>query len=142
MTDAADDGLKRVPQYDAATKRKILVNRIMYRSKQRGFLEMDLLLGLWAQENVPKAEEPLLAAFEGMLDLENPDLFKWLTGQEEAPPELQNNRAFKEVKKSVGSQLQEIVQSAAKTQPGKVWLRGWDDWKKEMPVEGKAESSS
>jgi len=40
------------------------VNRIMYRSKQRGFLEMDLLLGLWAQENVPKAEEPLLAAFE------------------------------------------------------------------------------
>ena len=40
------------------------VNRIMYRSKQRGFLEMDLLLGLWAQENVPKAEEPVLAAFE------------------------------------------------------------------------------
>jgi hypothetical protein len=36
----------------------------MYRSKQRGFLEMDLLLGLWAKENVPTAKEPLLAAFE------------------------------------------------------------------------------
>lgn len=40
------------------------VNRLMYRSKQRGFLEMDLLLGQWAQDHVPDAEESLLAAFE------------------------------------------------------------------------------
>jgi len=47
-----------------STLATLQVNRIMYRSKQRGFLEMDLLLGLWAQENVPTAKEPLLAAFE------------------------------------------------------------------------------
>lgn len=29
-----------------------------------------------------------------MLDLENPDLFKWLTGQEEPPAELEQNMAF------------------------------------------------
>jgi len=47
-----------------------------------------------------------------------------------------------EVRKSVGSQLQDIVQAAAKTQPGKPWLRGWDDWKKELPGEEKREASS
>ena len=29
-----------------------------------------------------------------MLDLENPDLFKWLTGQEAPPQELESNLAF------------------------------------------------
>lgn len=31
---------------------------------------------------------------QGMLDLENPDLFKWLTGQEQPPSELEQNIAF------------------------------------------------
>jgi succinate dehydrogenase flavin-adding protein (antitoxin of CptAB toxin-antitoxin module) len=37
----------------------------------------------------------VLLLLQGMLDLENPDLFKWLTGQEEPPAELQHNLAFK-----------------------------------------------
>ena len=31
---------------------------------------------------------------QGMLDLENPDLFKWLTGQEQPPQDLESNLAF------------------------------------------------
>ena len=70
------------------------VNRLLYRSKQRGFLEMDLLVGLWAERNLPSMDDSQLAAMETVLDQENPDLFKWLTGQEEAPQAMQANPAF------------------------------------------------
>ncbi len=67
----------------------------MYRSKQRGFLEMDLLVGLWAERNVPELDEEALAAFTVVLDQENPDLFKWLTGQVPAPEHMLQNPAYK-----------------------------------------------
>jgi succinate dehydrogenase assembly factor 2 len=31
--------------------------RLIYRSKQRGWLEVDLLMGTWAVEHVPKLSE-------------------------------------------------------------------------------------
>lgn len=70
------------------------VNRLLYRSKQRGFLEMDLLVGLWAERHLPRMDVGQLAAMEAVLDQENPDLFKWLTGQEEPPESMLANPAF------------------------------------------------
>jgi succinate dehydrogenase flavin-adding protein (antitoxin of CptAB toxin-antitoxin module) len=74
--------------------RRSAVNRLLYRAKQRGFLELDLLVGLWAERNVPHLSMMELAAFEEVLDIENPDLFKWLTGQEAAPEALRDNASF------------------------------------------------
>jgi len=51
-------------------------------------------VGLWAERNVPAMSMPQLAAFEEVLDIENPDLFKWLTGQEPAPDALRDNDSF------------------------------------------------
>lgn len=49
---------------------------------------------MWAERNLPKADPPMLAAFEALLDEENPDLLKWLTGQLEPPEALRKNPAF------------------------------------------------
>ncbi|EIE19846.1 hypothetical protein COCSUDRAFT_67604 [Coccomyxa subellipsoidea C-169] len=105
-----------------------LVNRLLYRSKQRGFLEMDLLVGLWAERNLPSMDDSQLAAMETVLDQENPDLFKWLTGQEEAPQAMQANPAFVDMKHNVEERLAAHRDNAAMSQPGKDWVRGWDDW--------------
>jgi antitoxin CptB len=49
---------------------------------------MDIMLGNWASANLAKLDSPKLAQFEAVLKLENPDLFKWLTGQAPVPPEV------------------------------------------------------
>lgn len=100
-----------------------MINKLLYRSRQRGFLELDLLVGLWAEQEVPKMDTHMLQQFTVVLDQvssckrpaagrgaehccegapslrvslqENPDLFKWLTGQQEPPNEMQGNSAFK-----------------------------------------------
>jgi Flavinator of succinate dehydrogenase len=45
-----------------------LVNKLLYRSKQRGFLELDLLVGLWAEQQVPVMDLPTLQSFAVVLD--------------------------------------------------------------------------
>ncbi|CAK0785068.1 hypothetical protein CVIRNUC_008274 [Coccomyxa viridis] len=109
-------------------KKQASVNRLLYRAKQRGFLEMDLLVGMWAEKNVPRMDAAKLQAMEQVLDQENPDLFKWLTGQAPASEAMQANPAFKEMKEHVAKQLDEHRDNAAMSQPGKEWVRGWDDW--------------
>ena len=81
-------------EQDPALRRKVLLNRLLYRSRQRGFLEMDLLVGIWAEKRVPELSEENLHQFELILDQENPDLYKWLTGQEQPPTDIANNTAY------------------------------------------------
>lgn len=71
------------------------VQRLLYRAKQRGFLELDLLVGSWAESHVPQMDAAALQAFQEVLVQENPDMFKWLTGQAPAPPEMHHNAVFK-----------------------------------------------
>lgn len=118
------------PANEEEKQRKILVNRLLYRARQRGFLELDLLVGLWAERNIPRMGPHALAAFSEVLDVENPDLFSWLTGQQPAPEELRANAPFLELLAHVQEQIAEHRAPGATTPAGVTWVRGWDDWKK------------
>merc|ERR1740130_637211 len=67
-----------------------LRRRLLYRSKQRGWLEMDMMLGNWAAENLATLEEEQLNQFQEVIDMENPDLYVWLTGQQPVPDDVPN----------------------------------------------------
>ena len=74
---------------------------------------MDLLVGMWAEKHVPKMDSAQLKAMEEVLDQENPDLFKWLTGQESASEGMMANPAFK------------VWQSALQIESHLTWRAFW-----------------
>lgn len=61
--------------------------RILYRCKLRGLLELDLLLGVFAKDNIDRYSAEELDRFEALSLEETPDLMKWALAKEEAPPE-------------------------------------------------------
>uniref|UniRef100_A0A7S2UZS5 Succinate dehydrogenase assembly factor 2, mitochondrial n=1 Tax=Fibrocapsa japonica TaxID=94617 RepID=A0A7S2UZS5_9STRA len=62
--------------------------RLIYRSKQRGLLEVDLLLGSWASQRVPSMTREEVLAYEALLLKESPDLLAMLLGKMEAPADI------------------------------------------------------
>ncbi|KAL0052166.1 hypothetical protein WJX82_009014 [Trebouxia sp. C0006] len=68
--------------------------------------------------------------FEIVLDQENPDLYKWLTGQEQPPLDVEENAAYQALFKDVSLQLRDHIDQTARAPEGKEWVRGWDDWNK------------
>lgn len=70
------------------------LNKLLYRARQRGWLELDLIIGLWAEKHLETLPRDILVDFEALLLEENPDLFKWLTKQVPPPETLGKNKAF------------------------------------------------
>jgi succinate dehydrogenase flavin-adding protein (antitoxin of CptAB toxin-antitoxin module) len=61
--------------------------RLIWHSKQRGWLELDLLMGGFAERHLMALEPKQIELWEEVLELENPDLFKWLNGEPHPMPE-------------------------------------------------------
>lgn len=64
--------------------------RLIFRSEHRGTKEMDLLLGSFARKHVPDFSEDELAQYEELLQENDPNLYNWITGQEDAPENVQS----------------------------------------------------
>ena len=62
--------------------------RLVYRSKQRGWLEVDLLLGTWASQNVMSLQADELDQFEAFVNQETIDIYNIITLRLDIPEEL------------------------------------------------------
>ena len=74
-------------------RRKVM----LYRSRQRGLLELDIILGSFAEKYLAKLTEAEVTNFGTILATENPDLIKFLNGQLPAPKELADNPVFNRI---------------------------------------------
>ena len=64
--------------------------RLIYRSKQRGWLEVDLLLGTWASEHVSSLSVSQLDEFEAFVNLETIDIYNVLTLRVDVPEDMKS----------------------------------------------------
>jgi succinate dehydrogenase assembly factor 2 len=92
-----------LPNDDLVTRQK----RLIYRSKQRGWLEVDLLLGTWASENVPKLQGDELDQFEDFVNMETIDIYNVITLRLDVPEHMKRN----------GEGVVEKIQAWARSNP-------------------------
>lgn len=124
---STQNGCKVSEAQGVANEKQRFLNRLLYRSRQRGYLELDLILGKWTQENIQKLDEKNLKSLVEVLDMENPELWKWLTGQEATPDFLTANPVFMAIHNEVVGALNTHAPAETRAKLGQPWVRGWDD---------------
>lgn len=74
--------------------------KLRFRAWRRGFRELDLILGPFADARLPALDETGLDAFERLLDAPDQEVYAWITQEANAPadydtPTLEQIRAFR-----------------------------------------------
>ena len=64
--------------------------RLLFRAQRRGFKEVDLIFGAYAQANLPVLDEVGLDQFEALLAAPDQEVYAWLRGAEAVPAEYDN----------------------------------------------------
>lgn len=59
--------------------------KLRFRAWRRGFREMDLILGSFADANIESLDDSDLDAFERLLATPDWEVYAWLTGQADVP---------------------------------------------------------
>jgi len=97
-----------LPVDDLFTRQK----RLIYRAKQRGWLEVDLLLGTYASMNVLKMDKNELDQFEDFVNMETIDIYNVITLRLDVPDEMKTKN---------GDGVVERIQEWARSKPlGKI----------------------
>jgi antitoxin CptB len=59
--------------------------RILFRAWRRGIREMDLVMGQFADAHLHSLSEAELDEFERLLDMPDPEVLSWITGEAPTP---------------------------------------------------------
>ncbi len=75
--------------------------RLLFRAQRRGFKEVDLIFGAYAQNHLAGLDEAGLDQFEALLTAPDQDVYDWLRGAAAVPPE-HDNGVFAGLKAIIG----------------------------------------
>jgi antitoxin CptB len=64
--------------------------RLLFRAQRRGFKEVDLIFGAYAEAHLMRLDEAALDQFEALLVAPDQDVYAWLRGAAPPPPEFDN----------------------------------------------------
>jgi antitoxin CptB len=64
--------------------------RLLFRAQRRGFKEVDLIFGAYAQAQLMRMDEVSLDQFEALLAAPDQDVYAWLRGAAPVPPDYDN----------------------------------------------------
>ena len=64
------------------------LKRLHMRSMRRGIKEMDLILSTYAKRHLEGMSDTELDVYDALLNENDQDLYRWVTGQEAAPDHL------------------------------------------------------
>ena len=67
--------------------RDVRCRRLLFRCWHRGTQESDFILGSFAEDSLKTLDGDQLGRFEALLDCTDPDLFDWIFGVSDPPPE-------------------------------------------------------
>jgi antitoxin CptB len=76
-----------VPQAADGEYPDVRRRRLLFRCWHRGTQESDLILGSFAEDSLGTLDSDQLGRFEALLDCIDPDLFDWIFGVNDPPPE-------------------------------------------------------
>lgn len=64
--------------------------RLLFRAQRRGFKEVDLIFGAYAESHLGRLDETGLDQFEALLAAPDQDVYAWLRGAEVVPSDHDN----------------------------------------------------
>lgn len=64
--------------------------KLLFRAWRRGIRELDLIFGTYADANMATLTEAELDEFQRLLDVQDLEMFAWITGTSETPAEYQS----------------------------------------------------
>jgi len=72
---------------DRSEKIAIRRKRLRFRAQRRGFKEVDLIFGAFADAHLADLSSDEMDQFEALLEAPDPDVYRWLKGDEDVPGE-------------------------------------------------------